>query len=129
MSEELIPSSETPSVDEIKARLASEIPVEDEPMASATGEPELADELRKVGRQFAETLKAAWTSEERVKIEQEVREGVKSFADEVEKVFHEVRKSQAAQRVKGKRRRLRAAPRAASWRTRRGSTSPRGCAG
>jgi hypothetical protein len=100
MSVDRIPVDDTPSVDEIKARLRVEIPVEEEPMVVKMDQPDLADELRKVGRQFAETLKAAWASEERVKIEQEVREGVKSFADEVEKVFHEVRQSQTAQKVK-----------------------------
>jgi hypothetical protein len=100
MSDEEIPMTDAPSVEAIKERLKIEIPVEEEPVAGKGAEPDLSDELRKVGRQFAETLKAAWTSEERVKLEHEVREGVKSFADEVEKVIHEVRKSGAAQKMK-----------------------------
>jgi len=93
---------QTPSVDEIKERLKVEIPVEEE----ATAKPEtmatnVAEELKGLGRQFAETLQKAWDSEERQRVEGEVREGLRSFADEVDKVIREARESQAASKVKG----------------------------
>lgn len=94
---------EVPSVEEIKSRLGDEIPVEEEPTEApkaSKGESEVATELRNLGRQFAETLRTAWNSQERQKFESEVREGVKSFADEVDKVIRELRESPAAQKAK-----------------------------
>ncbi|MCI0395654.1 MAG: hypothetical protein L0332_27130 [Chloroflexi bacterium] len=94
---------EVPSVEEIKSRLGDEIPVEEEPTEASKankGESEVAAELRNLGRQFAETLRTAWNSQERQKFESEVREGVKSFADEVDKVIRELRESPAAQKAK-----------------------------
>lgn len=98
MSEEQLPS-----VEEIKSRLRSEIPVEEE-VEALKGEEKTADdiaaELQSLGRQVAETIQRAWRSEERQKIEQEVRVGVKSFVAEIDKAIHEARESQAAARLK-----------------------------
>jgi predicted NAD-dependent protein-ADP-ribosyltransferase YbiA (DUF1768 family) len=92
-----------PSVDEIKSRLRSaEIPVEEETDA-LKGEEKTADiaaELQTLGRQVAETIQKAWHSEERQRVEKEVRVGVKSFVDEIDKVIREARESQAAARIK-----------------------------
>jgi predicted NAD-dependent protein-ADP-ribosyltransferase YbiA (DUF1768 family) len=90
---------QTPSVEEIKSRLKAEIPVEEE-TTKATGQADVAAELKRLGRQFAETLQTAWNSEERLRMEHEVRQGIRSFAGEVDKVIQEARKSQAADRVK-----------------------------
>ncbi|MFZ0545111.1 MAG: hypothetical protein WAM60_06720, partial [Candidatus Promineifilaceae bacterium] len=42
----------------------------------------------------------AWNSQERQKFEGEVREGMKSFADEMDKAFKEIKKSPATQKAK-----------------------------
>ena len=66
------------SVEEIKARLKVEIPVEEEEVlkVEVDGENGIVDELSKMGRKFAETLQSTWNSEERANFESEVREGV-----------------------------------------------------
>ena len=95
--------SQDPSIEELKAQIKVEIPVDEEPMPekeTANGTTNVADELRNLGRQFAETLRTAWNSEERQKAEKEVREGVDFFVKEVEKVFREVKESSAAQKAK-----------------------------
>lgn len=97
---------QTPSVEEIKARIGidDEIPVDEEPVDSEsmkTGEqPDFVSELKHLGRQFADTLNTAWNSQERVKFEAEVREGMKSFADEMDKAFQEIKKSPVTQKAK-----------------------------
>jgi hypothetical protein len=92
-------NDETPSVEEIKERLKVEIPIEEE----ATKEKpavDVAAEFKDLGRQLAETLKSAWNSQERQRFEKELREGVKSFADEVERVIREAKDSPAVEKVK-----------------------------
>jgi hypothetical protein len=101
---------ETPTVEEIKARLKYEadeyieITVDEEPVDPQSvkdGEqPDIVVELRNLGRQFAHTLQAAWNSQEWKEFEGEVREGMKTFADEVDKAFQEVKKSQVTQKAK-----------------------------
>lgn len=59
----------------------------------------LEEELKNLGRQFAETIQSAWNSEEVKKIETEVRDGMKMFADEVSNIFTEVKESKAGQKV------------------------------
>lgn len=90
---------QTPTVEEIKERLKVEIPVEEEAVKADTGQ-DIAEELKNLGRQFADSVQAAWNSEERIRVENEIREGVKSFANEVDKAIHEARESQAAAKVK-----------------------------
>lgn len=89
----------TPSVEEIKERLKVEIPVDEEPAKEAPV-TDVADELKNLGRQFAETLQTAWKSEEKQRVEAEIRSGLKSFAGEVDKVIREARESAAAAKVK-----------------------------
>ncbi len=50
-------SDETPSVEEIKERL--KIEVEEETVVKGDS-VDIADELKNLGRQFAETLQTAW---------------------------------------------------------------------
>ncbi len=91
----------TPSVEEIKARLKVEVPVEEEEVTKAEAQnPDLADELRDFGKQFADTIRTAWNSAERQRLETELRDGMRSFADEVDKAIQEIKKSPAADRVK-----------------------------
>lgn len=91
-------SEETPSVEELKERLKiEEIDVAEEPVKER---PDVAAELRNLGRQFAETLETAWRSEERQRIESEVREGMKSFVAEVDRIFKEAKESPVAGKVR-----------------------------
>ena len=93
---------QVPDVEDVKIRLSKdEIPVEDETEYKAEeATPEIVEELRNLGRQFGETVRTAWNSAERRKFEQEVREGVQTFAKEVDKAFKEVKDSDAAERAK-----------------------------
>ena len=89
-------------VKEIKAqeRLKVEIPVEEEAAKADMKDVDVVAELKDLGRQFADTLRTAWNSQERQRIESEIREGMKSFASEVDKVITEVKESQTAARVR-----------------------------
>lgn len=93
---------QVPDIQEIKAqeRLKIEIPVEEEVSKADVPDADVVAELKDLGRQFANTLRTAWDSQERLRIESDIREGVKSFADEVDKVIREVKDSQTASRVR-----------------------------
>jgi hypothetical protein len=78
-----------PEMEDIKIRLGDDIPVEED-VEALKAEQESADvvgEFKILGKQFGETLRTAWNSDERVRFETEVREGVRSFATEVDKAF------------------------------------------
>lgn len=92
----------TPDIEEIKERI--EIPVEEDDIAGLkadekSGGPDLVEEFRVFGRQFAETIEAAWNSQERVRIENEIREGVNSFVNEVDAVIREAKGNETAQKL------------------------------
>ena len=93
---------QVPDIEELKAQI--EIPVEediDELKADEKAQdPDVVGELKNLGHQFAETIQTAWNSEERVRVEQEVREGVKSFVDEIDKVIQEVKANPTTAKVK-----------------------------
>lgn len=93
---------QTPNVDQIKQdeRMKIEIPVEEEGMGGKKAEGDIAEEFKRLGRQFADTLESMWNSEERRRVEAEIRTGVRSFAEEVDKVIRDARQSPAATRVK-----------------------------
>lgn len=92
-----------PSIDDLKAeeKAGYQIPVEED-VAGAAREPaaDITAALRDFGRQFANTIQAAWNSQERREFEDEVREGLNQFASEVRKAFQEIKESAAAQKVK-----------------------------
>lgn len=93
-------SDETPSVEEIKERLRVEIPVEEEAAKAEAQTRDVVEELKGLGKQFAETVQAAWNSEERQKVEAEIRQGMKSFVDEVDKAIRQVKESDVTTKVK-----------------------------
>jgi hypothetical protein len=79
-----------------------EIPVEEDidqlkADEKASDGPDLVAEFQTLGRTFAESFEAAWNSEERKRVEAEVRTGVQTFADEVDKVIREAKKSRAGE--------------------------------
>lgn len=86
----------------LKIKMGEDIPVDEEPVASkeSAEQSELVNELSNLGRQFGETITAAWNSEERQRFEREVKEGVQSFVKEIDKAFKEVRESPAAQKAR-----------------------------
>lgn len=96
-------SDEKPVIDQLKneERLKIDIPMEEESDgAKADKTADIVDEFKRLGRQFADTLEGIFTSDEAKRVESELRAGVKSFAEEVEKAFNEVKDSPAAARMK-----------------------------
>ena len=96
---------QTPNVEDIKIRLGNEIPIDEEPadtesLKAEEQQPDIVAELSNLGRQFADTLQTAWNSQERQKFEAEIREGMKSFTDEMDKAFQEIKKSPVTQKAK-----------------------------
>ncbi|MFK7804891.1 MAG: hypothetical protein AB8G95_24885 [Anaerolineae bacterium] len=66
----------------------------------STGEKvNIEEELKNLGKQFADTIKTAWNSEEVKKVEAQVREGVKKFSEEVSNIFSDAKDSKAGQKV------------------------------
>lgn len=97
-------SDEKPIIDQLKEdeRLKIDIPMEDEPLKSgkSTDSADIVEEFKRLGHQFAVTLEGIFNSDEAKRVETEVRAGMKSFADEVEKAFNQAKDSPAAARMK-----------------------------
>ncbi len=93
---------QTPSVEEIKERLKIEeedLPPKEESAATAELN-DIANELANLGRQVAETLQNAWQSDERQKVEAQIKTGVESFASEIDKALNEVRQGGMGQKIR-----------------------------
>jgi soluble cytochrome b562 len=96
---EIMSDNDMPNVEEIKERLK----IEEEDLNEEATKAEslnITDELQNLGKQVADTLRSAWESDQRQKVETEVREGMKSFANEIDKVLKQVREGTAAQKIK-----------------------------
>jgi vacuolar-type H+-ATPase subunit E/Vma4 len=94
-----------PTIDELKAEAKEQVErivIEEEDLDSKDEKPahDVAAEFQKMGQQLGETLQSAWESEERKRIEKEVREGVQSFVAEVDKVLRDVRSSESTSKLK-----------------------------
>ena len=94
-----------PIINQLKEdeRLKIDIPVEEDAPGTAKtahATTDLMEEFKRLGRQFGDTLQSAFNSEEAKRMETELRAGMKTFADEVERVFREAKDSPAATRVK-----------------------------
>ena len=92
----------SPEMEDTKIRLGDDIPVEED-VEALKAEQESADvveEFKNLGKQFGETLRSAWYSEERVRFEKEVKEGLSSFATEVDKAFTEVKQSEVGTKAR-----------------------------
>ncbi len=74
--------------------------LEAEPVKAETQAVDLAEELRRLGRQVGETVQTTWNSADRQRLESEIREGFKNFVEEMGKIIDEVKTSPAAQRVR-----------------------------
>ncbi len=95
-------SDEKPIIDQLKdeERIKIDIPVEEDAAGAKADATDVVEEFKRLGRQFADTLEGIFNSEEARRMETEVRAGMKSFADEVEKVFNQAKESPAASRMK-----------------------------
>ncbi|MBE2221184.1 MAG: hypothetical protein IAF02_06570 [Anaerolineae bacterium] len=96
---------QNPSVEDLKAdekEKVERLVIEEEDLDPKEGKPghDVAAEFQKLGQQLGETLQSAWGSEERKRIEQEVREGVRSFVAEVDKVLQDVRTSESTSKLR-----------------------------
>ncbi|MBK6327891.1 MAG: hypothetical protein IPF56_18445 [Chloroflexi bacterium] len=95
---------QTPSVDDLKEQEkldTKRIVIEEDEVNSGAPKLDIGAEFQKLGRQLAETLQSAWDSEERKRVEKEVREGVHTFVNEVDKVIREVKTSETTEKIKG----------------------------
>lgn len=83
-------------------RIKIDIPVDEEMGSGAKAEhtSDIVEEFKRLGRQFADTLEGIFNSEEAKRVETELRAGMRSFADEVEKAFSQAKESPAAARMK-----------------------------
>ena len=97
-------TNKTTDVNDIKERLRVEIPVEQESSAQdgakSESKSDVVEELSNLGREFAATLGSLWNSEERQQWEKEVKKGVQTFVNEVDKVVREVRQGEASQKLR-----------------------------
>lgn len=96
-------SDEKAKVDQLKdeERIKIDIPVDEDAGGAKTEHAsDIVDEFKRLGRQFADTLEGFFTSDDARRVETEVRAGMKSFADEVEKAFNQAKDSPAATRMK-----------------------------
>ncbi len=62
---------------------------------------DLAAEFAEVGRKLRDALTTAWNSEERIRLEKDIREGLSRFADEVSDAAKNLRESELGQKVEG----------------------------
>ena len=95
-------SDEKSTINQLKdeERIKIDIPVDEETAGKSTESADVAEEFRRLGRQFGDALESIFNSEEARRVETEVRAGMKSFAEEVEKVFNEAKDSPTATRMR-----------------------------
>lgn len=96
---------QNPSVEDLKAdekEKVERIVIEEEDLDPKEGKPgiDVAAEFQQLGQQLGETLQSAWESDERKRIETEVREGVRSFVAEIDKVLQGVRTSDSTSKLR-----------------------------
>ena len=96
-------SDEKSTINQLKdeERIKIDIPVEEDPTVhKSAAAADVAEEFKRLGRQFAATLEGLFNSEEARRMETEIRAGMKTFANEVDKVFREAKESPTATRMK-----------------------------
>jgi len=85
--------------------MATEEPrAEGEPTPHPEGEPgkELVDELSRLSKRFVEAVEVAWNSEQRKEVEQDLRQGLKTLADSLERGLHDLGEREETKRFVGK---------------------------
>jgi predicted DNA-binding protein (UPF0278 family) len=61
---------------------------------------DIARELAELGKKFGEAINAAWNSEERYKIQGEIKDGLHRFSTEVDSAIKNLRESDVGEKVK-----------------------------
>lgn len=74
----------------------TEFPENEKPKEEA---PDVAAEFAALGKQFVAAINAAWKSEERQKLQEDIKEGLDRFVEEVDKAVKELRESEVGQKV------------------------------
>lgn len=94
--------SDEVKIDDLKEeeRMKVEIPIEEPAAKSQAEATDIGEEFKRLGRQFGKTLETLFTGDEMKKLESEVREGMKTFSTEVEKVVRDASQSPTATRLK-----------------------------
>lgn len=72
----------------------------EETKAPEAEERTIVEELSELGRQLGAAFKAAWESEERRKLQQEIREGLAALGDQLEEAVQTARESEALQELR-----------------------------
>ena len=77
--------------------MSEQLPENERPKSEETSE--LAEALAEVGRKLRETIDVAWNSQERIKIQEEVKEGLHRFSEELNQAVKSLRDSEVGQKV------------------------------
>lgn len=83
--------------------MSQNIPENERPKEEA---PDLAAEFAELGKKIRSTVETAWTSEERKKIQAELKEGLDRFVKEVDGAFHNARTSETGKKVEAEVKRV-----------------------
>lgn len=75
----------------------NELPENERPKTEE--ESNLAAEFAALGKKFAEAVETAWQSEERLQLQQDLKEGLDRFTAEVDGAIRSVRSSDVGQKV------------------------------
>jgi hypothetical protein len=75
---------------------AYEIPENERP---AEEKPDLAAEFAALGKRFGEAMSAAWNSEERQQLQNDLKDGLNRFTEEVNTSIGKMRESKVSQKV------------------------------
>jgi len=84
--------------------MPTQAPVNEKPPVDTS---DIGEEFAELGRKFSATINAAWTSEERHKIQSEIEAGLVRMRDEMNKAYHNVSTSEPAQKVTAEVKRVR----------------------
>ena len=63
-------------------------------------ESTIVEELNKLGQQVADTIRAAWESDDRVKLQDEISEGMKQFGDQISEAVDKASDSETAKQLR-----------------------------
>ncbi len=74
---------------------STEIPENERPAE----EMDIAAEFAALGKKFAEAMRTAWQSEERMRLQSDIKDGLERFTTEVDGAFHDLRQSDVSKKV------------------------------
>ena len=83
--------------------MSQNIPENERPKDEAV---DLAAEFAELGKKIRSTIETAWTSEERKKIQSEIKDGLDRFVKEVDEAVRTARKSETAKKVEAEVKRV-----------------------